>query len=843
MQETNKFVDYEYEIVTKNLNIGSIFNMLVPSQQVPFISWNNFTKVYKDFHSPQDNEFTNKEKEFIRFTYDNPNNIRTAGRITRRGENSFVLGFKVTNDSLKVKEVLQLASNLLKFQINSDNLQIVGRKSLFTVFNQTFEMYIMKDMITNDVDLSKKLYINELLKSKRGDYFTIGFREGRNSFKFIMRKEKIKKCNSVIFVVKNSESPIHVQLLTDYIGTLLKLYNERAPSIREQYIKLGMRVPDLEPNGNGCDTTVSVVKGKAEKCSHHATKTATIGEAMKLVNETPHLVGKLEKNDISTLILDYSKIDGYFYTCPEHINNPFPGLTKADNIPCCYKVPYKPDKVRTFIVSNPPVEGYKILLENQYGNLPSHLEEIFNVFLTERNDQFLRRGVAPTNRSLLDCVYPNEPEKLVEAMQKKAVLAKQEMYDYSVESIEEIISEGFIDASLFCTLIEEVLNINLFVFNASGILVPRHKNGYFKRQRKTNQTCILYEQNDERFPFKRYEVIYKNNSYIHPTDSGLVKFCFKLFYESLKTFGPVDGLVPVPQPFPVMNMDKSQVTLTDGEEILSQLIDSSGKARMLSTNKRQFKIYPSQPYNCEARFISPGESVLTQFRKTEREARCLMDYVFWLYTNTNSEDVDDFISERTIVISGQLYANKNPVFGSNKNGFLVKEFGKIKVVLNSLLIQKRVRDILKLSRVEFKDYEKINVLPSFYKQLSDFEISESFNLFEGDVGLDCIREHVFDSNVLHDTIGEDERTLFQNDDVSKTKMFLSFNNHQSLESSVKDFDKATPIPPVTEPVGVYTYLSNYDVRLINNKPGTNFNILAKKEMEDTYFSTLIPVPI
>jgi hypothetical protein len=843
MQETNKFIDYEYEIVTKNLNISSIFNMITPSKEVPFISWNNFTKLYRDFSLPQENEFTNKESEFIRFTYENPNNIRTPSRITKRTENSFVLGFKVTNDSLTLKEMLKLASNLLKFEINSENLQIVGRKSLFTVFNQTFEMYIIKDLITNDSELRKKLYINELLKSKRGTYFTIGFREGKNSFKFIMRKEKEKKCNSVTFVVKNSDDPTYVKLLTDYIGTFLKLYNERAPSIREQYIKLGMRVPDLEQNGNGCDTTVSVVRGKAEKCSHHATKTTSLVEAMKIVNETPHLVTQLEKNDISTLILDHSEIDGYFYTCPNHDKNPYPGLTKADNIPCCYKTVYQPDKVRTFIVSNPPVEGYKILLENQFGNLPSNVEEIFNFFLSEPTDQFLRRGVAPTNRSLIDCVYPNEPQKLINAMQKKAVLAKQEMYDYSIEEIQEIISNGFIDASLFYSLVEEALNINLFVFTSSGILIPRHKNGYFKRQKTREKSCILYEQIDNRFKFKRYEIIYKNGSFIHLTESRLIKFCFKLFYESLKTFGPLDGLIPVIQPFQIMNMDKTQVVLTDDEIILNQLIDSSGKARMLRTNKRQLKIFPCQPFNCEARFISPGESVLATYRKTERDARCLIDYVLWLYTNTNSENVYEFISERTIVKEGHSYENKNPVFGSNKNGFLIKDLGKTKLVLTSLLVQKRITDILQLLRIENKNYKKINVLPNFYKHLFDFDMSESFNLFEGDVGLDCIRENVLQTNVLQDTMGGDKRTLFQNDDVSMTKMFLSINNHSTLENSVKDFDKATPIPPMNEPIGVYSYFSNYNIRLINNKPDLNFNILAKKEMEEISFSTLVPVPI
>ena len=471
MQETNKFIDYEYEIITKNLNIGSIFNLLVPSKQVPFISWNNFTKVYKHFDSLQENEFTNKQKDFIRFTYGD--NLRTAARITKKSKDHFLLGFKVSNDSLDLNDTLNMARNLLKLENKLENGKIVGRKSSFTVLNQTFEMYIIKDMITNDIELSKKLYINELIKSKKGDYFTIGVREGINSFKFILRKEKNNKCKSVTFVVKNSEDPAHVNLLTSYIIKLLKAYNERAPFIRQQYIDLGMKVPDLESNGQGCDTTISVVKGKAEKCSNHATKMSTREEAIQTVNETLHLFAELQKNDISKLILDHSNIDGYFYVCPNHENNPFPGLTKADNIPCCYKVVYKPDKVRTFIASNPPVEGYKILLENQYGTLPSHLDKLFNVFLTNPSDQFLRKGVAPTNRSLINCLYPSNPDKLIIAMKKKAILAKQEMYDYTIENIEKVISLDFIDVTLFYTLIEEILNIRLIVFNKNGIVSYR----------------------------------------------------------------------------------------------------------------------------------------------------------------------------------------------------------------------------------------------------------------------------------------------------------------------------------------------------------------------------------
>lgn len=212
-----------------------------------------------------------------------------------------------------------------------------------------------------------------------------------------------------------------------------------------------------------------------------------------------------------------------------HADNPFPYLqiNRLENskdypyIPCCGKK-NKMDRInsnyrkwaRDEVVqdvkqskSSHIITTDKILDPDQEGTVPLSVDELISIALREgnviTNNQIYRYGVPKSPNSILHSIsiaiqdstylkYPTIEEREVYIRNIRNTIAnsinisllKQEMYDFTDEEIGTQLSnpDRFFDPSLFYRAIEEVYNINLYVFTPGET-----KEGEFKTRSKSEK--------------------------------------------------------------------------------------------------------------------------------------------------------------------------------------------------------------------------------------------------------------------------------------------------------------------------------------------------------------------
>ena len=299
-----------------------------------------------------------------------------------------------------------------------------------------------------------------------------------------------------------------------------------------------------------------------------------------------------------------------------------------------------------------------------FGRLPKELNEMLNLITYKDGWIFVRAGVFDSKSSFLECVLEailesgeneeidellsysskevrslnrrlkrrirdNASKKDIDSVQSKLLAAKkveriellnkirdnltvpgwlasckQEMYDYSLSEIENILSDpdAYLDPRLFINLFERRFNCNIIIFSKtdiregqnpkyrstlkSNMVLPRHVQSYYKTPRE-GPTILIYEHMGGSSDQKRYprcELIahWKAGSdrsdeihYSHSPDSDITRDMQQL-YEKLRRSYALN--CPVPETiFPISDL---------GIKLLGQGIDSYGKCRSLNFSYR-----------------------------------------------------------------------------------------------------------------------------------------------------------------------------------------------------------------------------------------------------------------
>lgn len=299
-----------------------------------------------------------------------------------------------------------------------------------------------------------------------------------------------------------------------------------------------------------------------------------------------------------------------------------------------------------------------------FGKLPKKLNEMLNLITYKDGWIFVRAGVFDSKSSFLECVleailesgenqeiedllsYNSKKvrslnkqlkrkirakvsKKEIESIQSKLLAAKkverikllnkirnalavpgwlasckQEMYDYSLTEIRDILSnpDAYLDPRLFINLIERRFNCNIILFSEtviregqnpkylstleSNMVLPRHVQSYYKTPRE-GPTILIYEHMGGSSDQKRYprcEIIahWKAGSdspdeihYSHSPDSDITRDMRQL-YEELRRSYALN--CPVPETiFPIGDLNI---------KLLGQGIDSYGKCRSLNFSYR-----------------------------------------------------------------------------------------------------------------------------------------------------------------------------------------------------------------------------------------------------------------
>ena len=324
---------------------------------------------------------------------------------------------------------------------------------------------------------------------------------------------------------------------------------------------------------------------------------------------------------------DEQKDDKLFPSRNYVCNNPkakFPGLhenkfkknkDKVRYIPCCFKKGNNKFFRQYFYGEEPTdktvttqqdlITSKKFVDADKYGTLPTNLNKMFDIFDYNENYIYVRKGVHDANSSFLECVMEGMYETtdiLDHADDRKAYLIKrrselaneanaaacsQEMYDYTLSEIIDVIRDPnmYMKPSLFTSLLEQLFNCNIFVFNRSddntSLIIPRHIHAYYKNKRENAKCIFIYEHKGSSADKEkgiRCELIVKwmktdkhNVSYYYPYNSNVSKGVRDVYMSMIKTYALKDEIVE--SSIPQINTKKVK--------FLEQGLDTYGKCRML----------------------------------------------------------------------------------------------------------------------------------------------------------------------------------------------------------------------------------------------------------------------
>lgn len=192
-------------------------------------------------------------------------------------------------------------------------------------------------------------------------------------------------------------------------------------------------------------------------------------------------------------VLRYPDENPYNIVCPND-DYPYPQLKSVKDekgrtmqYPCCYK---DPKSLRTVVQQARKTKDYvltsgKVAEPGRTADVNDKLKDILKATKLGKTMSFLRLGVQRGENSILHCIYlakdpvgyeraENEGrlEDVVrgfrnELSEMNLLLARQETQE-SLDAIkDELIGEGFIDSRKYVRLLEELFDINIFVFSYS----------------------------------------------------------------------------------------------------------------------------------------------------------------------------------------------------------------------------------------------------------------------------------------------------------------------------------------------------------------------------------------
>jgi len=608
--------------------LNDIFKQLKPSTEIPFISWNGIHKIHRGFsrmtadwindgnktivikHKKTQNELENVNNEIDKYY----NEIQVQFDIDN-GLFAFIVDLetpsKTQKDQTKIQEdVSNSMKNFVFTELKQSNVS-----GFINIEISDVKTFVLLDMITNDELISNYLSIDEILQTKK-TFLTIGFHKDKKiklnaTFTFTLTQspgyQRVK--------IKGQQEIADIDNFIDVITRIFAYYKIKEQTILDYYQGFDISLPPVEKETVKDTKVGKAYKGGTRSCpkdrkitSFDDRETAELNMIKTDTNGntiTPDQILELPEN---------GNVDkpNKFYACVTNQDSPYPGFIMGKPIPCCFAKP-QIDKVKPNTSQNYILGKNKILSDGSSGDIPDIMAFInkFRILDKSVNNEFFRRGVENTRKSLFDCVsfamkngQVIDDDPLYDLEFSKYSLAKQELYDYCVTDIYNLAKDETknIDYRFFGAMIGEIYKVNIVVFSENDIVTPRHSHGYYKR---TNDypTIILFEQTDPTSGGVRYEIVFEvrkkivlgvkttEYNYLFDNTSPISKHVTSLLDEKTK-FSVNDRIV-----------QKSNFKIPNGWSLTNQCFDSYGKTRIIYiTENRSAKIFglqtsPLQPYD------------------------------------------------------------------------------------------------------------------------------------------------------------------------------------------------------------------------------------------------------
>jgi hypothetical protein len=821
---------YIYKIDTGLTELSEVFNNIVPSYDISFASWNSFSKIQRNSKLISKN-WVNEDNNIIYLKYTKWQNIYTIPSsyleddyieeededppfgtifIQKNEDLGLIAVFQYydTRKSISLKELEKRVVKCLNCKkITSGSKQDV--RGRFNVPSQMLQQYVLLHLITNNDIFSELIRVDEQKQTKKS-HLTLQYIHNISSYKkpftFTITQQQNNE-NGTYYVRINIKGSHQIDVIEDFkltISKLLSMYNSLENEVIVFYKQYDIK-PDPRPKIKKIKKQKSAISNHSRECGHKPMVFNTEEEALQYTKGDKSKYILFPKEGDVTILDDKGDIlTSKYYACDDKDRWKFPGLTK-NLIPCCYEINQN-TKTRTLYkyensipltdnrdLTNHILLGYKPLLKGQQGYLPESLDEIFTFFIKEPQQYYKRDCIDNSKNSFIKCISTALNigySDVLSFMDNTPELAKQELYDHSVEEIRNYINDEnrYKDPRHFSVILEELFNLVIIVLDNKGIIKPNYTKNYYRRIKKKEglRYIFIYEQQDECMFNICNLITYvdgKDFKFIFDKTEDICVFFEKkiqeqcinidfdihpnwiLLSQSVDTYGKtriIDlqhkstskniTLQTSPlQPFPVkitnINTIKPlQLSKEDFQIVTDFTNDYNIKSKkneyidfemsefiLINYSNIEFRLPFLSSYKVFEKKIDPAVSIplqnnqLENYVKCKRIAYCIMQYSLWLLAKQPEINIEKFIKENTILIPSYNYSNIISSKLSTKDNPL---FNDNKIILNSYNLRRNLQyylqHTLKRQPTYLNRYKTITHIEDFYKRKDDFDMSSRY---------------------------------------------------------------------------------------------------------------------
>ena len=506
-------------------------------------------------------------------------------------------------------------ASLLSFILNDDLINKI-------LFVDDHAKFIFKKSISlKYIPLGTTTVINiDLIQSFYNDDKVVDTVNGR--VKLLKKKRKYVPYIQVKFKnVYHDKSFVNLitSLIAPYQGTtelnqlLLNLDYKKEKDMDENLRKLKDLAPDafVEGYANFCDVKKRPLPIEQEDIDDYiknkVKEYGLKGEEANHYKKHAVLTFPVNGEDLH-LVCDHPE-DPYPYLKSTLNSKKLSALNKEqyEELPCCKKI--APKATKTIKKEATHLTSASVIFNpGSTGEIDANIKYLLQNYNTDKNN-FIRLGiVAPGDPySFIHCLglatddpqYINTKNKdkyvdmILDQLKKISVVAKQELYDMSVNEIALSLDKiDFFDPDLYYRLLEEYYNVNIYVFNTSLVL-PRFKE-FHTRALRQKPSVLIYKNDNQ------CELIINVLSETHKMlifDHTMSKYCHQFLQSVLNTYTFVNNQNIKTH----HNLYYHANHLTFIPNIVSQYIDENGKMAGLTikVNNKLMSILtlPSQPEN------------------------------------------------------------------------------------------------------------------------------------------------------------------------------------------------------------------------------------------------------
>ena len=547
-------IEVETSLNLKNITLSEIFNDIATNNELPFVTYAGFYKIFKEFipeisWSSSYNDFLILKildtKEFNKTTtLKDYNNVIL---LMDEDTSEIKVGLEISTKKGKTNQSDIVSRFLNGFSTLNPNVTTFINKKVSGVFyikNFSVDIYVLMDLIMISPIFSRVLAIDESVRASRireGIYIYFSHPVlGKininvsskisddpryiKEFPLGMEYTTIKIYSAETMEIAEKFSLIISKLFTIYNEekeNIIQFYKKYIPTFSEKKIKTNSR-----KRGNVMlkDIAPEIFSEGYSKICTHKPQIIEDDEVQKAQKKGEQVMKYPMHGEGNFPVRNYvcrgpNKYPGLRF-------NPLSNNDQIPYLPCCYAVNQENKKggyYRHYFYGEmlekkeerkDAIRSLKFATLNQYAYPTEKIRKFFELTSTSK---YLRKGVNRSKSSIIECLMRafnmdninyetniEETEKIVKKLRKKIGNSKdsiyagsQQTYDKTDKDITEMFNKTsqYLEPSFVIPILESFFDCNIYMFTISKqdseMIIPRYSQIYYSKPRNKNVVVII----------------------------------------------------------------------------------------------------------------------------------------------------------------------------------------------------------------------------------------------------------------------------------------------------------------------------------------------------------------